>query len=83
MSKHLERPLTKDESVHHKDGNRLNNEISNLELWSRYQPPGQRVTDKVQFAIEMLLRYPDFARQAGYELRSNKHLTVAPAYIPE
>lgn len=32
MSKHLGRWLTTDEVVHHKDGNRTNNKIENLEL---------------------------------------------------
>ena len=29
------RPLTKEENVHHKDGNKLNNDINNLELTTR------------------------------------------------
>jgi hypothetical protein len=32
MEQHLGRPLTKDEHVHHKDKNRANNDLSNLEL---------------------------------------------------
>ena len=69
MEKHLGRPLRNLENVHHKDGDRLNNALSNLELWTKMQPPGQRVTDKVQFAIEILTLYPEFCRTAGYELR--------------
>lgn len=35
MSEHLGRPLTADEVVHHKDENKLNNDINNLEVMSR------------------------------------------------
>ena len=60
MAQMLGRPLEPDESVHHRDGNRLNNDASNLELWSRWQPSGQRVQDKVCYALELLERYlPD------------------------
>lgn len=37
LSEHLGRPLLVDEIVHHKDANKLNNEISNLELMTRNQ----------------------------------------------
>lgn len=66
MEKHLGRPLEDHETVHHKNGQRTDNVLSNLELWSSRQPGGQRVTDKVQFAIEILTLYPDFCRVAGY-----------------
>lgn len=32
MAKHLDRPLTRFEHVHHRDGNKTNNSIDNLEL---------------------------------------------------
>jgi hypothetical protein len=57
MAQLLNRPLWPDESVHHRNGDRLDNRPENLELWSRWQPRGQRVTDKVQWAVEILARY--------------------------
>lgn len=66
MAKLLGRPLRADESVHHVNGDRTDNRTDgplvnfrsgNLELWSRWQPSGQRVADKVDYAIEILERY--------------------------
>lgn len=57
MSTHMKRPLLKHETVHHKNGFREDNRIENLELWSTHQPKGQRVEDKVEWAIEILKLY--------------------------
>jgi hypothetical protein len=57
MQQHLGRPLTKDETVHHINGVRNDNRLENLELWSKSQPPGQRVEDKVKWAKEILSQY--------------------------
>lgn len=68
MEKHLGRALLPEETVHHVNGDRQFNEIRNLELFSSRHGPGQRVADKIAFAIEMLRLYPEFAREAGVEL---------------
>ena len=57
MARRLGRPLATDETVHHRNGDRLDNRDENLELWSTAQPKGQRVEDKVAFALGLLRRY--------------------------
>lgn len=43
MAEHLGRPIdTKTESVHHIDGDKSNNDISNLQLRTRYHGKGQK-----------------------------------------
>lgn len=63
----LGRPLLRTETVHHVNGVRHDNTTAgplgpdfrsgNLELWTKSHPSGQRVADKVAWAIELLAQY--------------------------
>jgi len=57
MEKMLGRELTKDETVHHKNGNRSDNRPDNLELWSSRHCKGARVEDQIAWALETLRLY--------------------------
>ena len=60
MEEFLGRPLLEHEEVHHKNLNRSDNRIENLELWSTSQPTGARVSDLLEWAEQLIALYgPD------------------------
>lgn len=65
MESVLDRKLVRGENVHHINGDKLDNRPENLELWLRGQPNGQRVSDLVAWAREILRRYGDEGDQRG------------------
>jgi hypothetical protein len=57
MERSIGRALRPEETVHHINGDRSDNRVQNLELWSSRHGKGQRVQDKIKFCIEFLGDY--------------------------
>jgi len=66
LEREIGRELLPHESAHHKNGQRDDNRPENLELWSKAQPAGQRVEDKVTWAVELLKLYaPELLKETS------------------
>ena len=65
MSEKLGRALQKGEQVHHKDGDRANNDPENLELRTGNHGSGARPEDKIRAARALLAEYGTEAEKAA------------------
>ena len=57
MEQTIGRPLYQHENVHHINGDKVDNRIENLELWSTSHPSGQRIVDKIKWIRDFAADY--------------------------
>jgi hypothetical protein len=69
MQQHLGRPLLATETVHHRDSDKTNNSLDNLELWGGRHGKGGRLQDNLMAAIDLLMANlgPDLQEMAVLE----------------
>lgn len=61
MEKKLGRYLFPFENIHHRNGVKSDNRLTNLELWTKPQPIGVRVKDVVKWAQDILKLYDNYS----------------------
>lgn len=72
-------PLREDEHIHHRNGDRSDNRIENLELWAIIQQPaGQRAIDLLNWAYVLRERY----QHERDNLLENRSMTIPERNLP-